>query len=156
MARSHSYAATVEWTGNRGGGTADYKAFGRDYTISAGDKPPLLGSADPAFRGDAERYNPEDLMVAAISSCHMLWYLHLCATNGIVITAYRDQAAGVMDMNPDGSGQFTSVTLHPTVTITDAGLADKARALHEEAHKMCFVARSVNFPIAHEAEIVTA
>lgn len=155
MAKSHSYAATIEWTGNQGDGTADYKAYGRDHTITSGDKPPLLGSADTAFRGDAARYNPEDLMVAAVSSCHMLWYLHLCATNGIVLTAYRDDAEGTMEMNPDGSGQFSSITLHPEVTITDAALAGKARALHEDAHRMCFIARSVNFPIHHEAEVVT-
>ena len=155
MAKSHSYAATIEWTGNQGDGTADYKSYGRDHTITSGDKPPLMGSADAAFRGDAARYNPEDLMVAAVSSCHMLWYLHLCATNGIVLTSYRDEAEGTMEMNPDGSGQFSSITLHPEVTITDATLADKARALHEDAHKMCFIARSVNFPVHHDAEIST-
>ena len=156
MSKNHSYAATIEWTGNRGDGTAGYRAYGRDHTITAGDKPALLGSADAAFRGDAERYNPEDLMVAAVSSCHMLWYLHLCSANGIILTAYRDDVEGTMDMNPDGSGQFSSITLHPKVTITDPALADKALALHGEAHKMCFIARSVNFPIHHDAEIVTA
>ena len=142
----------VEWSD--AAGTRDYRGYTRSHTISAHGKPVLEASSDPAFRGDASRYNPEELLVAAISSCHMLWFLHLCADRGVVVTAYRDAPVGEMQLNADGSGQFTRVTLHPQVEIADgsrlASLApdhDGVGELHREAHRLCFIARSVNFPV---------
>ena len=151
--RTHRYAVKIEWTGNLGEGTSTYRAYSRDHAITADGKPALAGSSDHAFRGDASRYNPEDLLVSALSACHMLSYLHLCAVNGIVVTAYEDRAGGEMRETADGGGRFVSVLLRPRVTVR-SGNADLARRLHEEAHRLCFIATSVNFPVACEPEIV--
>ena len=149
--KKHEYAIKVRWTGNRGIGTLGYKAYSRDHEISGASKATMLdGSSDPHFRGDPSRYNPEDLLVASLSACHMLSYLHLCAVNNVVVMAYHDDATGTMAENPDGSGQFTEVTLHPRVTITRESDAAKALHLHEDAGKLCFIARSVNFPVHHQ------
>jgi len=157
MAQEHTYEATVTWTGNLGDGTAGYKSYTRDHDISCPGKPIVRGSADPAFRGDADRYNPEDMLVAALSACHMLWYLHLCSSAGVVVTAYEDAADGVMQTHPpDGAGEFARVTLRPRVTISAESDAKTAKRLHETANKNCFVARSVNFPVHHEPEILSA
>jgi organic hydroperoxide reductase OsmC/OhrA len=137
----------MSWTGNDGAGTADYRSYRRDHVYWVEGKPEIPGSSDPQFRGDATRYNPEELLVASLSSCHMLWYLHLCALNGVTVVAYEDNALGVMQENPDGSGQFVRVDLRPTVTITAGSDAKKAEELHHEAHKLCFIARSVKFPV---------
>lgn len=150
--KQHHYQVALAWTGNKGTGTSGYAAYARDHELRFEGKPALPASSDPAFRGDPKRYNPEELLVASLSSCHMLWYLHLCAVNGIVVTDYADQAEGVMAQTADGAGQFTRVTLKPVVTIA-MGDAAKAEALHEQAGKMCFIARSVNFPVAHEPTI---
>ena len=149
---SHRYVTSLEWTGNLGTGTSSYRAFGRDHIHRAPGKPDIAGSSDPNFRGDAARWNPEDLLVASLSACHQLWYLHLCSTNGIVVTAYTDHAEGDMTVAADGGGEFTSVTLRPHVTIS-AGDPAKARELHQEAHRLCFIARSVNFPVNCEPTI---
>lgn len=154
MSNSHRYALHLNWTGNLGKGTRRYRDYARDYTLELEGKPTILGSSDAAFLGDPARHNPEDLFLASLSSCHMLWYLHLCSTAGIVVTAYRDEAEGVMDVNPDGSGQFSSVTLKPFVTITDEARAAEAKELHEKVGALCFIARSVNTPIHHEVTIV--
>lgn len=150
MGRTHSYATTVTWTGNKGTGTSGYRDFSRDHEISADGKPVLLGSSDPAFRGDPSRYNPEELLVAALSECHMLWFLHLAATSGVVVTEYVDRAGGTMAENPDGSGQFSEVVLRPEVTVAEPAMVEATGELHERAHKMCFIARSMNFPVRHE------
>src|SRR5688572_7632428 len=149
MAHTHRYNAQTRWVGNRGTGTSDYKAYDRNHDISIQGKPVLKCSSDPSFRGDPSRQNPEELLVASLSGCHMLWYLHLCATNGVVVTEYLDDATGTMEENKDGSGQFTEVILNPTVTVKDASMIEKANALHHEANKMCFIARSVKFPVKH-------
>lgn len=151
MTRTHSYEAEVIWTGNQGSGTSGYKAYSRDHVIRAGSKPEIPGSSDPAFRGDPARYNPEDMLVASLSACHMLWYLHLCATNKIVVEDYRDHAQGVMVETADGGGHFESVTLRPRVIIAAGGDLALAERLHAEAHAKCFIANSVNFPVRHEA-----
>ena len=193
----HEYKVEIDWCGNDGAGTRTYAEYRRDHTISIAGKPVLPGSSDPAFRGDASRYNPEELLVASLAACHMLWYLHLCADAGVVVTGYRDHPSGVMKLNSDGSGAFTAATLRPRVTITaasDAGIVVtryrdeaagmlslnpngsgaftevtlrprvavspesdfvRALALHEEAHRLCFIAASVNFPVRVEAEIET-
>jgi organic hydroperoxide reductase OsmC/OhrA len=138
----------LRWTGNLGTGTSSYRAYGRDYELSAPLKASAIaGSSAKTYRGDDTRYNPEELLVAALSSCHLLAYLHLCADAGIVVTAYDDSAEGTMRTNPDGSGEFVGVTLRPHVQITDPARATEAGALHERAHEMCFIARSVNFPV---------
>jgi organic hydroperoxide reductase OsmC/OhrA len=124
--------------------------------VSADGRPDLAGSADPTFRGDAARWNPEQLLVAALSQCHMLWYLHLCATNGIVVTGYVDHAHGEMRTHQDGAGEFTSVVLRPEVEVAEPAMVDRAVALHAEAPTLCFIARSVNFPVDHEPTVTAA
>ncbi len=152
----HSYDVTVTWTGDDGEGTANYRSFRRDHTVTAEGRPDLAGSADPTFRGDATRWNPEQLLVAAVSQCHMLWYLHLCATNKVVVTGYVDPAHGELAVNDDGSGQFTSVTLHPAVTVAEAAMVERAVSLHDDAPGFCFIARSLNFPVHHEPTVVAS
>ncbi|MFZ3485556.1 OsmC family protein [Sphingomonas sp. 3-13AW] len=151
----HRYRVSVEWTGNAGVGTLGYTQYRRDHVLTAYGKPPIPGSSDPHFRGDPERWNPEELLVGSLSACHQLWYLHLCAAAGIRVLAYRDDASGMMMENAEGSGAFTSVTLRPEVTIAAGDDADRARALHGEASRMCFIARSMAFPVHHEPVIVT-
>ncbi|HEU5291441.1 MAG TPA: OsmC family protein [Cyclobacteriaceae bacterium] len=148
--KQHLYKSTVTWTGNKGTGTSDYRSYDRSHTISIDGKPEISGSSDAVFRGEKHKHNPEDLMVAALSGCHMLWYLHLCSDNGVIVIHYSDQATGVMDENNDGSGQFKEVTLYPKVIVKDSSMIEKANALHHDAHKMCFIARSVNFPVHHK------
>lgn len=152
--KQHTYACSVTWTGNTGSGTSRYNSYSRDYTVASPGKPELAGSSDPAFRGDPSRYNPEDLLVAALSSCHMLSYLHLAAVGGVIVTAYADDAGGVMTQDAKGSGAFTRVTLRPKVTIAHGSDPAKARELHHTAHDVCFIANSVNFPVDCEPEIV--
>lgn len=154
-ARTHAYDVLVTWTGNRGVGTAGYGTYGRDHESVAGQAPVLLGSADPAFRGDPARWNPEQLLVAALAQCHLLWYLHLAAEAGVIVTAYTDDALGSMAENRSGAGEFTQVTLRPTVTITPESDPVAAASLHDRAHEMCFIARSVAFPVHHEPRIVS-
>lgn len=150
----HEYRVTVTWRGNLGSGTSGYRAYGRDHVISADGKPDIPGSSDPAFRGDASRWNPEDLLVASLSACHKLWYLHLCSVSGVVVTAYEDHAEGTMIMDAEGVGRFTEVLLKPRVTIKAGTYPQIAAELHAEAHEQCFIANSVNFPVRCEAVIV--
>ena len=152
----HHYAVEVAWTGNLGRGTAAYRAYARDHEIAAAGKPAIAGSSDPAFRGDAARYNPEELLVASLSACHMLWYLHLCADAQVVVTHYLDRAAGVMAEAADGGGRFTEVVLRPEATLAPGSDAALARRLHERAHALCYIAGSVNFPVRCEPVIHTA
>jgi len=147
----HSFRIHTTWTGNQGAGTAAYRAYRRDHEISGPAKASTIpGSSAPEFLGDPSRYNPEELLISALSACHMLWALHLCAEAGIVVTAYDDEATGDMAMNPDGSGQFTQVILRPHVTITDPTRTPDLPALHHRAHELCFIARSVNFDVRLE------
>jgi organic hydroperoxide reductase OsmC/OhrA len=154
MAKTHEYQTNLVWTGNKGSGTMDYRSYDRSYVISIEHKNDIHGSSDSAFMGDRTKHNPEDLLVSSLSSCHMLWYLHLCSQNDIIVLDYKDNAVGKMTENADGSGYFTEVILHPVVTITDEGAVSKANALHEQANKMCFIANSCNFPIRHEPTCV--
>jgi organic hydroperoxide reductase OsmC/OhrA len=150
MKKMHHYQATIQWTGNNGNGTQDYKAYERAHTISIQGKQNIVCSSDPAFRGDKTKHNPEELLVSALSSCHMLWYLHFCAVNGVVVTSYVDNATGTMVENEDGSGQFTQVVLRPEVKVKDQSMITKANELHDNAHHACFIARSVNFEVLHQ------
>lgn len=147
--RTHRYQTTLTWQGNLGDGTRDYRGYGRDHTIAAPGKADIAGSSDPAFAGDAARWNPEELLVASLSSCHMLWYLHLAASAKIVVTQYEDDAEGIMEESARG-GRFVRVVLRPRVTVTPPGDAPRARALHRDAHAKCFIANSVNFPVECE------
>lgn len=152
----HSYATDLVWTGNRGEGTSGYRAYDRAHEISVAGKPVIPGSSDPHFRGDATRYNPEELLVASLSACHMLWFLHLCADAGIRVERYTDSATGAMQQTADGGGHFAEVVLRPAVRI--AGDVEQARidALHERAHELCFIAQSVNFPVRCEGTLELA
>jgi organic hydroperoxide reductase OsmC/OhrA len=150
MSRTHEYTAEVRWTGNRGTGTSGYRDYDRAHDVSAEGKPAIAGSSDPAFRGDRARWNPEELLVAALAQCHMLWFLHLAAVSGVVVTDYVDRPEGTMLEQDDGAGQFTRVVLKPEVTVTGAAMREHSQHLHEQAHANCYVARSVNFPVVHE------
>ena len=149
MPREHNYSVNVIWTGNTGTGTSGYQAYKRDHEIKAPGRPPIPGSSDPKFRGDSARYNPEELLVAALSTCHMLWYLHLCADAGVVVVSYEDQAEGTMRETADGGGRFINVTLRPHAIVK--GSIAQAEALHQRAHELCFIANSVNFPVEHKS-----
>lgn len=149
MSTLHTYKSHITWTGNTGSGTTDYKTYERSHVISIENKVDIQATSDPAFRGDKTKHNPEELFLSSLSSCHMLWYLHLCATAGINIVSYEDNAVGVMEEAKNGSGKFTAVTLYPTVVITDSTQIEKANALHQEANKMCFIANSCNFEVKH-------
>lgn len=153
--KSHTYRTTVTWTGNKGTGTSGYRDYSREHEIAAGEKPRIAGSSDPAFRGDAARWNPEDLLVASLSACHKLWYLHLCADAGIIVTAYVDEAVGTMVEDAAKGGFFTAVALNPVVTIAK-GDPQTAAALHAAAHAKCFIANSVSFPVTCTPRILTA
>lgn len=156
MARLHNYSVTIQWTGNRGSGTIGYRDYDRSFELTAPQKATILGSSDPAFRGDPARWNAEELLLASLSSCHQLWYLHLCADAGVVVLEYVDDAVGVMEESSDGGGQFVSVTLRPRVSIAPGADPAKAQSLHEAAHAKCFIARSVHFPVTCEATITAA
>jgi organic hydroperoxide reductase OsmC/OhrA len=152
--REHHYRIGTRWTGNLGSGTTAYAAYSRNHELSAPEKSaPISGSSDPAFRGDRTRYNPEELLLGAISACHMLWVLHLCADAGIVVTDYFDDASGVMVEHADGAGEFRRVVLKPRMAITDASRADEIIEIHHKAHAVCALARSVSFEVACEPEV---
>jgi len=151
--KQHNYELKIVWTGNTGDGTKTYKGYRRDHVIVSGGKPEIPASSDPNFRGDATRYNPEELLVASLSSCHMLWYLHLCSVNKIVVLSYEDTAAGTMAEKENGSGEFVHVQLRPRITVSDDSDVERAHALHHQAHEMCFIANSVKFPVEVVAEI---
>ena len=154
MDRLHSYEVTVEWTGDLGSGTSGYRAFSRDHVASVEGKASIAGSADPAVRGDPSRWTPEELLVVSLSQCHMLWYLHLCSAAGVRVVGYVDRPRGVMEMDErGGGGAFTEVVLRPEVTVAEAGMVAKAERLHADVPALCFIARSVNFPVRHEPVI---
>lgn len=154
MGREHHYETTVEWCGNRGTGTSGYRDYGRELLLTAEGKHPIDASADRTFHGNADRWNPEELLVAALSQCHMLSYLHVAVLRGVVVTAYSDTAAGTMEQTDDGGGRFTSVTLRPVVTVASPEMVESALEAHHDASKKCFIANSVNFTVHHEPRII--
>jgi organic hydroperoxide reductase OsmC/OhrA len=156
MPRRHTYEVSVAWTGNQGSGTSGYRDYGRDHQVAAEGRQPIEASSEPLFRGDPARWNPELELTAALSQCHMLWYLHLCAVSGVVVTSYADEARGAMEETEDGSGQFSEVVLRPRVTVLSPDMVAAGVSLHEEAHAKCFIARSVNFPVRHEPVVAAA
>jgi organic hydroperoxide reductase OsmC/OhrA len=145
--QKHHYSITVKWTGNTGHGTEDYNTYSRDHIIEGLDKPSIPASSDPKFRGDKTRWNPEELLLASISTCHKLWFLHLCSVNNISVQSYEDAAQGVMMEENDGSGRFISATLHPKIRLRHGDDSSKAAELHHLAHQKCFIANSLNFPV---------
>lgn len=151
MDKEHQYQLTIRWTGNTGQGTSGYHAYERCHTIISENKPEISASSDPAFHGDSSKYNPEEFLVASLSGCHMLWFLHLCAKDGLIVTDYIDNPVGTMTETSDGGGKFKEVTLKPSVTIQDPQGLDKLDALHAKANTLCFIANSVNFPVKHHA-----
>ena len=153
--KNHTYQIRMEWQGNLGQGTKDYKAYSRDHIIGDAEKQTIIpGSSDPSFKGDKNKYNPEELLVSTVSSCHMLWYLHLCAVNKINVISYLDNASGVMEEFENGSGKFKSIKLSPEIEIKNSNdMLSLATDLHHKAHEMCFIANSVNFPISVEPHI---
>lgn len=152
MPAEHRYALAAEWTGNRGGGTTGSRDFGRQVVLRAAGKPDLLTSADVPFHGDADRWNPEELLLAALSECHLLSYLHVAVLHGVVVTGYTDAATGDLEVTPDGAGRFIRVDLRPRVELADEAQRALADSLHGEADGLCFIANSVNFPVRHEPE----
>lgn len=146
----HAYDVTVTWTGNTGEGTAGYRSYRRDHTVATDGRPDLLGSSDPTFRGDRTRWNPELLLLAALSECHLMSYLHVCVDEGVVVTGYVDEAHGSMTTDPDGSGRFTEVVLRPRVTVAEPSMVAAAEKAHHRANQLCFIANSVSFPVRHE------
>ncbi len=149
MNKEHSYSITINWTGNRGEGTQSYTGYDRSHSLLIENKENVLCSSDPAFRGDKTKHNPEEFLVASLSSCHMLWYLHLCADAGVIVEEYSDNANGKMIEASDTGGHFTEVTLSPTIVVSEQSMVEKAMELHEKAHQLCFIANSVNFPVKH-------
>ena len=145
--KKHQYQSTILWTGNQGQGTKTYTTYERSYLIEAEGKSAIQGSSDPAFRGDKTKHNPEDLLVSAVASCHMLWYLHLCSENNVIVEEYSDTPQGIMIEEKSGKGYFEEITLNPIVVVSDKEMVEKAIDLHEQAHEFCFIANSVNFPI---------
>jgi len=156
MSKQHHYTATIKWTGNKGRGTTRYDTYERAHTWAIEGKQTIACSSDTPFRGDGTKHNPEDALLYALSSCHMLWYLHLCADAGIIVTDYIDNAKGVLTMDTPEGARFTEVTLFPEIMVADASMIEKANALHGEAHAKCFIAKSVNFPVRHEPKAVAA
>ena len=156
MAADHDYRVTVHWQGNLGTGTSGVRDFSRAHEVRAQGKPALAASADPQLRGDGDRWNPEELLVAALSQCHMLWFLHLSALAGVVVTDYTDTAVGTMEMERSGGGQFTKVLLRPVVAVTEQAMSPEVPELHGKAGQMCFIARSVNFPVECEPHVRVA
>jgi organic hydroperoxide reductase OsmC/OhrA len=155
MNGQHNYNLTIKWAGNMGTGTSHYREYERNHTIFVDNKPDILASSDPAFRGDKTKHNPEELLLASLSSCHMLSYLHLCAVSGVVVTDYVDNATGIMIETSNGGGHFSEVTLNPVVTVTENSMIPKANELHKKANELCFIANSVNFPVHHKPKCHT-
>lgn len=155
MNKQHHYQVFLTWTGNTGQGTNDYSGYSRSHVLSAAGKPPIYGSSDPAFRGDKSQYNPEELFIASIAACHMLWYLHLCSESGVIVLDYKDSPTATMSEQADGSGHFSKVNLQPDVTVASASMIASAHSLHDKARQFCFIANSCNFPV-HHASRVTA
>jgi organic hydroperoxide reductase OsmC/OhrA len=147
--RTHTYRTTVRWTGDRGDGTKSYAGYDRAHETLADGRPTLEGSSDPAFRGDPSRWNPELLLLASASQCHMLWYLHLATTRQVVVTAYEDTAEGLMREDEDGGGRFVAIILRPVVTVSESSMVDAAEGMHADASARCFIANSLNFEVRH-------
>jgi organic hydroperoxide reductase OsmC/OhrA len=151
--KSHSYQVEIAWTGNLGTGTTDYRSYSRDHVVCSSGKADIAGSSERAFRGSNARWNPEELLIVSLSQCHLLWYLDLASRAGVVVVEYTDNPVGTMIEQADGGGQFSEVTLRPRVVVAEPSMREQALELHQTAHGLCFIARSVNFPVRHEPTI---
>jgi organic hydroperoxide reductase OsmC/OhrA len=154
MAKQHPYTSRVVWTGNRGEGTRTYRGYDRTWQIATPGKPIVECSNDPLLGGDPGKPNPEDLLLSSLSSCHMLWYLHLASDAGIVVMSYEDNPVGIGETSPNGAGRFLSATLRPRIEVKSGADLERAEAIHREIHQFCFIARSVNFPVTYEPTFV--
>jgi len=154
--QQHDYTARIQWTGNTGKGTSSYRAYQRSWDVTTPGKPIVHCSNDPLLGGDPTLHNPEDLLLASVSSCHMLWYLHLASSQGVVIQSYVDNPIGTGEISPNGAGRFLSVTLHPTIGLAADTDTNKADAIHGLIHQYCFIARSLNFPVDVAARYETS
>ena len=153
MSKSHHYKTKITWTGNLGTGTSGYADYAREHEIEIGSKAIIKASSDPSFRGNPELHNPEELFLSSLSSCHMLWFLHLCSAAGVIVVDYKDEATGVMEEENNGSGRFTEVMLNPIVTVKEERMISKVDSLPSKANKMCFIANSCNFPVGHTSSV---
>jgi organic hydroperoxide reductase OsmC/OhrA len=156
MAHQHDFISRIAWTGNRGEGTASYRGYDRTWDIATPGKPVTHCSNDPRLGGDPALPNPEDLLISSLAACHMLWYLHLASSAGIVVTAYEDDPIGVGESTPDGAGRFVRAILRPRITVREGADLERAEAIHHEIGKVCFIARSVNFPVSYESTFIVA
>ena len=154
MSKIHEFPTHITWTGNRGTGTSAYRAYDRTWDMKAEGKEIIQCSNDPMLGGDSSKYNPEDMLIASLASCHMLWYLHLCSDAGVTVLMYEDNPVGVGESEPSGKGRFIEAILRPKITISAESDEEKAVAIHDEIHNYCFIARSVNFPVRFEVKIV--
>jgi organic hydroperoxide reductase OsmC/OhrA len=154
--KEHYYHTRLQWTGNTGRGTENYRGYERSHEISVDGKPVIAASSDPSFRGDRTKYNPEEMFLASLSSCHMLWFLHFCSEASVIVEQYEDLATGKMAETEDGNGRFSEVVLHPVVKVKEAWMIEKTQSLHDKAHHFCFIANSVNFPVSRETLAKTA
>ncbi len=149
MSKQHNYKATIKWTGNNGTGTSGYRDYERSHEIIIENKPIISASSDPSFRGDKTKHNPEDMLVSSVSTCHMLWYLHLCSEAGVIVIEYVDNVKGTMIETSNGGGKFTEIVLQPMVVVQNASMVEKANKLHHRANELCYIANSLNFPVSH-------
>jgi|SRR5450432_766982 len=148
--KEHIYFSNLQWTGNTGKGTETYRGYERAHLISIEGKLPIHASSDPSFRGDKSKYNPEELFLSSLSSCHMLWFLHFSSEASVIVTAYSDSATGIMMESNDGNGKFSEVILKPRVKVKEEWMIEKTASLHEKANRFCFIANSCNFPVRHD------
>lgn len=155
MSKNHLFFSSIVWTGNLGSGTDTYTTYSRSHTVSSVSKESIHCSSDPMFRGDASKYNPEELFLSSISSCHMLWYLHLCADAKIVVVEYKDDCEGILKLDEHSLGKFEHITLRPTIIISEVAKIEKAKELHQLAHKFCFIAQSLNVHVSIEPTITS-
>lgn len=151
----HQYKLSLIWTGNSGTGTSGYTNYSRSHVIQADHKVQIHCSSDPAFWGDPTQYNPEEMLVASVASCHLLWYLHLCADAKVVVLDYTDQPTGILEINDRGSGAFREITLNPKVKVLEPVMIEQGIEMHKKAHSMCFISNSLNFPILHQVQVTS-
>jgi len=154
--KTHEYTARIVWTGNRGEGTRRYSGYDRTWNVETPGKPVIQCSNDPLLGGNPCLHNPEDMLISALSACHMLWFLHLASREKIVVTDYHDDPIATGESEPSGAGRFLSATLRPQITLDDMARVDDADALHGEIHRYCYIARSVAFPVLFDATYVAA
>lgn len=151
MKQEHTYTTRIVWTGDRGEGTTHYHSYDRTWNIAIPGKPVIECSNDPLLGGDPSRPNPEDLLISALSACHMLWYLHLASQAEMIVRGYTDQPVAIGETEPDGAGRFLKATLRPHIIVAPGTNLKTADELHPQIHQFCYIARSVCFPIEYQA-----